>query len=329
MHNELTKLVDQILIPHRAFDEGLKRLNSIFKNYSGTETCIQPIIGESRSGKSRLLECFAATQGGVRSINGVSKTIITVRTPSTPTQKSLAFLILEALGDPLNSSRGTENQITSRIYKMIKNCGVKVIILDEIQHFVDRWNMSVVSSAADWLKNLVEDTKVILIIAGLPHAVSMINSNHQLAGRSNSPIKLPQFDWSNEDSRNEFRSIMGAFQAGLDPFKTPDLASEEMAFRFHLASRGLTGLVVKILREATWLAISNNNLNIDLTVLENSFNDGVWREGEVLNPFSRELELGTLNADEFTYDSNQIDPVYEKISKRGRKSKPELGVNAL
>jgi hypothetical protein len=79
--------------------------------------------------------------------------------------KQAAEQILKALGDPL-FMRGNAFNTTDRIYYFIGKCQVRMLILDEANHFVDN-RMGIVHKASDWLKNFIEATKVAVILMGV------------------------------------------------------------------------------------------------------------------------------------------------------------------
>ena len=71
--SELLTLVDNILVPHTAFKEGLRRIGQCFayaQNGAQEPVCIA-VIGESRTGKSRCAETFMRRHPTVRRDDGM------------------------------------------------------------------------------------------------------------------------------------------------------------------------------------------------------------------------------------------------------------------
>ncbi len=79
--------------------------------------------------------------------------------PTAATVKDLSEELLSALGDP-RASLGTTGQKTRRLSGFLRDCGTRLLILDETQHFVDRGNRRVLLNASNWLKTLVKETGV-------------------------------------------------------------------------------------------------------------------------------------------------------------------------
>lgn len=286
----LRNLIDNTLIPHTAFNIAISRVEQCFRHSDGGSQAISiAIIGESRTGKTRVLEEFSSRHRAARRVDGMHVPILRVRTPSKPTTKGLAELMLRVVGDP-RADKGSEQARTARLSELIKSVETKAILIDEFQHFYNRDMLKV----TDWLKNLVEDTNVILVVAGLPTCTAVIGLNEQLKGRFLAPIKMPRFNWEADDDRAEFSAILEAFHTSLsEHFELPELDSDNMAFRCYCATGGLIGYVSKMLRSSVWNAIDSNSSKITLEDLDKAHVESVWNPDElssVERPFSRRFQ---------------------------------------
>jgi len=288
--SKLSDVVDNTLVPHSAFETARKRLEQCFRNAdSAMEPVCIAVVGESRTGKSRVLEECFTKHPQRRESEGLVIPILRVKTPSKPTVKSLAELMLRGMSDP-KFDKGTENAKTARLQTLMQNTGTRMVMIDEFQHFYDKGSHKVMHHVADWLKILVDDSKVALVVAGLPSCSAVLDQNEQLSGRFSAPIRMPRFDWKIGDHREEFIGILGAFQETLGAhFDLPALDSEEMAFRCYCGTGGLIGYLTKFLRQAVWNAIDATRKEISLDDLNAAHEEAVWmRDGlrEISNPFS-------------------------------------------
>jgi hypothetical protein len=111
--------VTHILVPHTAFAQATSLIESCFQLMadSSEPVCIA-LIGESRTGKSRVLETCCLNHPSKRLVDGLIVPILRVKAQSKPTVKGLAELMLSSLGAP-DSYRGTENQKTERLSLLI------------------------------------------------------------------------------------------------------------------------------------------------------------------------------------------------------------------
>ncbi len=62
--------------------------------------------------------------------------MLLAKVPARPTVKSFAETLLYQLGDPL-WARGNTVSKSIRLRELLKRCGVRLLALDEFQHFVD------------------------------------------------------------------------------------------------------------------------------------------------------------------------------------------------
>lgn len=285
--------VDQILVPHLSFKTAKLRIEThLLAAQSSLEPTCLAVIGESRTGKSRLLECITNEHPKQRTKEGLVIPVLSIRTPSKPTVKALVEVMLREIGDPLWHKRGSENEKTERLYTLLTQTRTHTIIIDEFQHFYDKVSHKVQHYLSDWLKIFVDRSKLMLIVAGLPECMAVINQNQQLRGRFLAPIHMPRFIWSRECTQDEFVACLESFQAGLIRFDFPDLTSDEMAFRFYCATGGLIGYLAKILHQACLNAQVGNKLSITLEDLAKAYEEAIWIDelAPMMNPFWPEFE---------------------------------------
>ena len=300
MLDSVRSLVESTLVPHTAFQQAVLRVEQCF-NYASNATepiCIA-VVGESRTGKSRVLEESFANHPLRRTPEGLDVPILRVKTPSKPTVKGLVELMLQSLNDPRSFS-GTENSKTIRLRTLMRNVGTRMVMIDEFQHFFDKASRKVMYHVSDWLKILVDDSKVALVVAGLPDCRAVLDQNEQLAGRFLSPIVMPRFDWKVNDHREEFIGILSAFQESICAhFDIVPLDSEEMAFRCYCGTGGLIGYLTKFLRQAVWNAIDGRRTTIALADLAVAHGQVVWSNTglpESSSPFHRNFDPSPSDA---------------------------------
>lgn len=329
----LKTIVESTLVPHTAFENATQRLEQCFSYAGASEPVCIALVGESRTGKSRALEECQARHPPVRESAGLITPILRVKTPSKPTVKGLAELMLHAMKDPKAYS-GTENAKTMRLQTLMINTGVKMVMIDEFQHFYDKGSHKVMHHVADWLKILVDDAKVVLVVAGLPTCRAVIDQNEQLAGRFGAPVFMPRFDWNVTDHRDEFIAILGAFQESLGgAFDLPALNDPEMSFRCYCGTGGLIGYLSKFLRQAVWNALDANTKTIGLPDLLLAHEQSVWAEdglAGMVSPFDRRFST-TVTKDSIARVQRIGLPVEEIQIPRGKSTRATrvMGVQSV
>ena len=280
--NNARTCIEDTLVPHSAYNDALRMLEQTF-DYSGTPepTCVA-IVGETRTGKSRLLEEFRDNHQSTRNLDGKETPVLSVRVPAKPTVKGLVELLLHELGDPL-SGKGTVTNKTVRLMMLIAKSKTKVVMLDEFQHFQDKASEKICHEVADWLKILVDDTKVALVVAGLPICRAVINQNEQLASRFNSAVRMPRFDWAIQLQREEFIAILYCFYESMrQHFDVFDFSEPETAFRIYCGTGGLIGYISKLLRAVVRDAVSSGRTVITYQDFATAYSNSTWETGNGL-----------------------------------------------
>lgn len=292
-------IVETTLVPHGPFNAALRRIRQCLAYADSADPVCLALIGESRTGKSRALEVMLSENPPVRYPDGLRVPIVYVKVHSKPTVKSLAELMLKAIGTP-QTNRRTENAMTDQIRTLLDKIQAKMVVIDEFQHFYDKGSRKVIYHVADWLKILLDGSRYALVVAGLPSCQTVVDRNEQLMGRFLAPVLMPRFDWSRDVDRVEFTAILHAFNLRLsEHFELPTLDSDEMAFRCYCATGGLIGYLAKFLRQAIWNASDAGTNLITLEALARAHQDAIWAKESLSgmpNPFDRAF-VPTLNDD--------------------------------
>jgi len=287
-------MISKTLVSHTAFEDAVNRIESCFafSQDSNEPICIA-VIGESRTGKSRVLETCCLRHPTTRYEDGLVVPILRIKAPSKPTVKGLIEVMLDGLGAP-DSQRGTENEKTRRLRILLRETRTRMVMIDEFQHFVDKGTRMIMHHAADWLKILVDEMNCALVVAGLPSCQAVIEANEQLGGRFVAPILMSRFSWEDIKQRQQFKKVLRSFYDELQKhFEIPKLYSDEMAFRFWCATGGLIGYLAKLLREAVWKSIESGTTLIMLSELDSAHMRSVWstQNSCVPRPFASDFQV--------------------------------------
>ncbi len=312
--------VERIFVPHTALQTIINRVALIYK---ASAECRDPVgmavIGESRTGKSRLFEHIVSKYPPSRDATGIKAPLICIKAPSKPTVKALCEALLKGLGDPLWHNRDSETLKTARLLLLLQHAQCRLLVIDEFQHFYDKVTTKVQHHVSDWLKVLIDDAAISLIVVGLPSSMQVIDQNEQLRGRFTCVMHMHRFRWDDERSRNEFIAILQAMRKGLQQYEMPDLHNREIAFRFYCASGGLIGYVSKILKEATWQANTENSTIITMQALAIAYENALWRDriATPLNPF--DLRFDTKPTAQMLYQASLVgEPTIEDFAEKSK-----------
>jgi hypothetical protein len=249
-------------------------------------------VGESGSGKTTIIAYFESLHPRVDHKWGMEVPVLLAKVPARPSVKSFAETLLYRLGDPL-WARGNTVGKSIRLRELLKRCGVRLLALDEFQHFVDVRQANIPNDVADWLKEQVEEAKLAIVVLGLQRCLEVLKQNEQLRRRFGATLRVGAFRWENKDDRTTYRAFLRAVQEQLREYVMPPLADLEMAFRMHYGSYGLIGYTMKIIRGATRIARCHPRREITLHTLAQSFEEHVWIERlSDRNPFLENFDAG-------------------------------------
>jgi hypothetical protein len=152
----------------------------------------------------------------------------------------------------------------------------------------------VVHHVADWLKNVVDEAKVALVVSGIPTCQAVIDQNEQLAGRFLASVVMPRLQWTKDEQRAEFIAILAAFHQSMALyFDLPEFENDATAFRFYCGTGGLIGYLVKMLRQAVWNALDVGAQVITIDDLARAHRLAVWKSAGVggIEPFDMDTVL--------------------------------------
>lgn len=327
MKNVQINKVDEILVPHNQFDQAKKRLLQQIEFAIGSvEPVCLALIGESRTGKSRLLETIEAQYPKQRLDDGLYVPVLRISAPSKPTVKGLVETLLCALGDRMWFKRGSENEKTERLLTLLINQRTHTMIIDEFQHFFDKSSRKVQHHLSDWLKILVDRAKITLLVGGLQSCMAVINQNEQLSGRFYGAIYLSRLDWNLPQDRSQFAAILHGFQKSLTEYSFPPLTSDEMVFRFYCATGGLVGYVAKIFRQACVNAQESGDKAVHLHDLAIAYTEAIWQDERKpqRNPFDAdfnktEIPIWLAHAKQVGTAEFDLEPEPPKTSRKSSK----------
>jgi len=283
---------ERVLVKYPLFTTAVRRIQDCFDSFGTTaEPACCPIVGESGSGKTTIISFFANLHPRVDHTWGVEQPVLLAKVPARPTVKSLAETLLYQLGDPL-WTRGNTVSKSIRLRELLKRCRVRLLALDEFQHFVDVRQANIPNDVADWLKEQVEEAKLAIVVLGLDRCLEVLRQNEQLRRRFGASVRVGAFRWDNKEERTVYRAFLRAVQEQLPEFTMPELSDVEMAFRMHYGSFGLIGYTMKILRGAARIANSHPRKQITTETLAQSYAVNVWAErlGSP-NPFLENFDM--------------------------------------
>ncbi len=217
------------------------------------------IQGDTGAGKTTIIRLYARDHLRTPTEDGTIVPVLCASVPVPATCKSLATALLAAIGDPA-ADRGTQVSQTCRLKKYFQTCRVELLILDEFQHFQDRDSKKILKTVSDWLKLLMDQTRVPIVLVGLPYSHTILDEigNEQLQRRFATRVDLEPFGYETSAEKQDFRRFLNAIDDKLPLAEKSNLADSAMAFCIYQATSGIVAHVMKLIRRATVIALESN-----------------------------------------------------------------------
>lgn len=266
------------------------RTNHDLNTLSAEPQCLM-VVGPTGVGKSTLLNSYANLYPRQVLATTTRLPVLKITVPAKATIRNFATKLLFAVGDPL-ADRGTIGSQELRLLRYMEDCQVELLIVDDLQHFVDRDSERVLHDVSNWLKNLVKERHVACVIAGLPESEQVLLANPQLGRLFGDPYPLQPFTWDAKypETIQEFRAFLETLETLL-PLPQPfHLAAMDTAWRCFVASDGCMAHLMNLMRRAAQYAIQQTQPALTLGLLEMAFDNRLAGERRgIANPFVGEL----------------------------------------
>jgi energy-coupling factor transporter ATP-binding protein EcfA2 len=280
------------------------------------------ITGQTGAGKTTLCQNYSGRFPRQSTRTGICAPVLSASIPVPATVKSLVTRLLLALGDPM-PERGSIVSQTLRLFGLVRECQVDLVVLDELQHFIDRDSNVILTTVSNWLKDVLNETGIPMILTGLPHSEVILQANAQLERRFQMRESLTPFGWKQAEQQIEFRTFLKYLDESLPLAGRSRLNDAETALRIYCATGGVIGYVMKLVRRAAILAITRSAGSIDCSLLAEVYDERLSSSRPGPNPFRVDPERLQSALMEGTAENRTIakaDPLSRDASER-RKAK--------
>jgi uncharacterized protein (UPF0216 family) len=278
--SEKVKYTDSIRISYPKLQEMLSLVEDCHNSLKtqARPTCMR-VSGKPGTGKTNLHEIYSKKYPVINEITGTFKPVLYSRIPCPAYIGGLPPQLLYDLGDPFYNKSNKIVLQTKRLYNLLKECKVKIIFLDEVQHLVDRNSQKLLRDSSDWFKELIDETGIPIIFLGMPDSDKIFIENEQLSDRVRFVQSTKEFE--NDDI---FRKFLYLYDMALPLEESSSLADSDMCSRLFNSTKGKIRNIHNLLVESVSIAIANNTTRITMPMFARAHNKILYSES-VKNPF--------------------------------------------
>jgi Bacterial TniB protein len=245
--------------------------------------------GVTGAGKSTLVRDYAALFPRVEEPSGTRVPVFYAETPSPVTVKGMAATMLARLGDPA-AHTGALWSMNFRLVHLMTACQVELVILDDFHHLIDKETNCILEQVSDWLKVLIKETNIPFLVVGIEGKVECIlEANSQLSRlfAARQTLEPFRYDQADDASLQEFARFVHYAEEALAIALPETLPRAELLQRLHVATRGVVGNLMNLLRYAAWLTRQQQHDTIALPTLAAAFDKRLRKHlKSQLNPFT-------------------------------------------
>jgi hypothetical protein len=221
------------------------------------------IVGDTNNGKSALLRQFVARHQPyeMKEEGTLRWPVFYFQCPNDCDEKRFYHTILDRLFVPYKESDRADKK-QRQVIHILRQVGVKVLVIDEIQHILVAGNRRRHTQLMDMLKFLSNELLIPMVCAGIRTALNSIHNDEQLKNRFDSEML---HKW---DKGDDYYRLLASFETLLPLKKPSQLVDPSLAHRILSLSEGYIGEIAKVLRAASTLAITNKSEQITLPLLD-------------------------------------------------------------
>lgn len=275
-----------ILIQHSSFRNALANMEEclLLKGHGKTPRCML-LVGESGAGKTTVIEQFKLSYPRCDTVVSTRIPVFSATIPRPATIKGVIGNMLQSISPNISLQR-TQANMSRQLYTLLSECKVKLIVLDEFQHMVEHTTKNNAIEVSDWIKTIINETKIPIVLCGLPSAEHVIHVNPQLARRFQTVSRLESFRWPADQPM--FTKMLAAIDKELPFTQSSGLSNLAMPKRLMTASMGNMATLMQLIFTAAEIAIVKDKPRIELEDFYTAY-DKHGRDPQY-NPFSVESE---------------------------------------
>jgi len=299
--------INKVFIPHDKVVNAISKLEKSLllsqaaqNQKDDTLTSFVPdnilLLGEAGTGKTTV--CSAIIQkypAKVMVDEGFETTIVPsfyTQVPSPITIKGVASSVLKSLGAH-DHDKGSIPSMTKKIDTLLRTCKTDLMMLDEFHHLLN--DRTDAAKVRNWIKALINESKVPIVLVGEPGCEALIDSDLQLKRRFPVRINLDKLDFYSNGGAGEFihfsQSVSVAITKVCKLVSFPKMNTEKELYPLYVATGGYPSSMLTLLKEAVYLALKRGENSVSMEDISQAYDSVTLAHSLVSkgNPFQMKL----------------------------------------
>jgi hypothetical protein len=214
------------------------------------------LVAPSQSGKTKVIETFVNELNTTEAIESRTVPVLHVTLHAQVTRKGLAqdiLLGLQSHGYETGSSKGAEQELWARVFRYLAAAGVKLLVLDEVQH-VKTSSLEMAHSVGDTIKGALNNGPCPIVLSGIQTAELPFRANTQLQQRAIPSIELRRFRSDISSDVEAFGEFLVEYLVEVEDLgiasNSCELLTGDVPACILEVSRGVLGAACRLLMEA-------------------------------------------------------------------------------
>ncbi len=307
--------IDEVYITHYAIKKAIEGIHRcILMSKSSKEPVNFVLSGDGGTGKTTASNAVLTKFKNSYEVRGDREVTIIpafyALVPNPVTIKGIAFAMLKSLGAPA-PNRGTAIDLTYRLGKLLKECETQVIILDEFHHLLKK-DLGKSNDVKEWLKSMINEYKVPVVLIGTPECSDIIDSDTQLARRFKYRVELKNLVFGGQE-KGEYRKFVEAliklFIKEVKVNSFPDFQALSNCLPLYAITGGNPSNTVDLIKEAVLLSLENGKEDVTKDHFIQACNNLIFPYSLItdVNPFEQSTEDLNIAINNYKKESNNED----------------------
>lgn len=238
------------------------------------------VVAPAGSGKSLLIDCVERNVCNWPFLRAGSVIVASLKESPNVGQIQTDLLSNFNYAIPPRTTRQTNAAMYNVLVSAIEQHGIKLIALDEFQHVFLSQKEEAHAAVIDWLKRLMSQTRVPVLLSGTEMLRGIEKADPQLWTRVTAIFEIPPFE-----NDEHWRGVLAAFASATRRVDLSALSTTHASSIFR-ATKGVFRLLKELVVEAAMIALDAKASAVDRQHLGLAFGRMFGDGTSLTNPFA-------------------------------------------